>query len=37
MPEVPFTRASLLARLRDPQDGTAWKEFVDISVPEIYT
>jgi RNA polymerase sigma-70 factor (ECF subfamily) len=36
MAEIPTTRASLLARLRDPQDGAAWKEFVDLYVPVIY-
>jgi hypothetical protein len=29
MAEIPQTRASLLVRLRDPQDEAAWGEFVD--------
>jgi len=29
MAEIPPTRASLLARLRDPRDAAAWTEFVD--------
>jgi RNA polymerase sigma factor (sigma-70 family) len=36
MAEIPATRASLLVRLRDPQDGAAWTEFVDLYVPVIY-
>jgi RNA polymerase sigma-70 factor (ECF subfamily) len=36
MAEIPPTRASLLARLRDSQDGAAWKEFVDLYIPVIY-
>jgi RNA polymerase sigma-70 factor (ECF subfamily) len=36
MADIPLTRASLLARLRDPRDGAAWKEFVDLYVPVIY-
>jgi RNA polymerase sigma-70 factor (ECF subfamily) len=36
MAEIPTTRASLLVRLRDPQDGAAWQEFVDLYVPVIY-
>jgi RNA polymerase sigma-70 factor (ECF subfamily) len=36
MAEIPATRASLLVRLRDPRDETAWKEFVDLYVPVIY-
>jgi RNA polymerase sigma-70 factor (ECF subfamily) len=36
MTEIPPTRASLLARLRDPRDGEAWQEFVDLYVPVIY-
>jgi RNA polymerase sigma factor (sigma-70 family) len=36
MAEIPPTRASLLLRLRDPQDGTAWQDFVDLYVPVVY-
>jgi RNA polymerase sigma-70 factor (ECF subfamily) len=36
MADIPPTRASLLARLRDPCDGAAWTEFVDLYVPVIY-
>src|SRR5436190_14806884 len=36
MAEIPPTRASLLARLRDPRDEAAWREFVDLYVPVIY-
>jgi RNA polymerase sigma-70 factor (ECF subfamily) len=36
MATIPPTRASLLVRLRDPQDGAAWREFVDLYVPVIY-
>jgi RNA polymerase sigma-70 factor (ECF subfamily) len=36
MAEIPPTRASLLLRLRDPQDGAAWAEFVDLYAPVIY-
>src|SRR5947207_14721864 len=36
MAEIPPTRASLLVRLRDPRDGAAWREFVDLYVPVIY-
>jgi RNA polymerase sigma-70 factor (ECF subfamily) len=36
MAEIPTTRASLLARLRDSQDERAWQEFVDLYVPVIY-
>src|SRR2546423_15156005 len=36
MAEFPPTRASLLVRLRDPQDGTAWAEFVDLYAPLVY-
>src|SRR5215472_1187446 len=36
MAEIPPTRASLLVRLRDPRDETAWREFVDLYVPVIY-
>jgi RNA polymerase sigma-70 factor (ECF subfamily) len=36
MAEIPPTRASLLVRLRDPEDGTAWREFVDLYAPLVY-
>src|ERR1700722_14490825 len=36
MAEIPATRASLLVRLRDPRDATAWTEFVDLYAPLIY-
>ena len=36
MAEIPATRASLLLRLRDPHDGTAWQDFVDLYVPVVY-
>jgi RNA polymerase sigma-70 factor (ECF subfamily) len=36
MAEFPPTRASLLVRLRDPQDEAAWAQFVDLYVPLIY-
>jgi RNA polymerase sigma-70 factor (ECF subfamily) len=36
MAEIPATRATLLLRLRDPQDGAAWKEFVELYAPLIY-
>jgi RNA polymerase sigma-70 factor (ECF subfamily) len=36
MAEIPPTRASLLLRLRDPQDGAAWQDFVDLYVPVVY-
>jgi RNA polymerase sigma factor (sigma-70 family) len=36
MAEFPTTRASLLLRLRDPQDGGAWREFVDLYAPLVY-
>src|SRR5438552_4141755 len=32
----PSTRNSLVLRLRDPQDGAAWAEFVDIYEPLVY-
>jgi RNA polymerase sigma-70 factor (ECF subfamily) len=32
----PATRASLLLRLRDPQDGEAWQTFVDVYAPLVY-
>src|SRR5437764_9919920 len=36
MAEIPPTRASLLVRLRDPQDETAWRDFVDLYTPLVY-
>jgi RNA polymerase sigma-70 factor (ECF subfamily) len=36
MAEIPPTRASLLVRLRDPRDGAAWAEFVDLYAPLVY-
>lgn len=36
MTPIPTTRASLLIRLRDPQDHEAWVEFVEIYEPATY-
>ena len=36
MSDPPPTRPSLLARIRDPRDGAAWGEFVDIYGPLVY-
>lgn len=36
MSASPATRPSLLLRLRDPRDGAAWSEFVDLYAPLIY-
>jgi RNA polymerase sigma-70 factor (ECF subfamily) len=36
MAEIPATRASLLVRLRDPNDAAAWREFVDLYTPLVY-
>jgi RNA polymerase sigma-70 factor (ECF subfamily) len=36
MPQIPATRASLLARLRDRCDGAAWQEFIDLYAPLVY-
>jgi RNA polymerase sigma-70 factor (ECF subfamily) len=36
MADFPRTRASLLLRLRDPQDEAAWTEFVDLYAPLVY-
>jgi RNA polymerase sigma-70 factor (ECF subfamily) len=36
MPDSPTTRPSLLVRLRDPRDGAAWQEFVDLYAPLVY-
>ena len=36
MSDPPPTRPSLLVRIRDPRDGVAWGEFVDIYGPLVY-
>jgi RNA polymerase sigma-70 factor (ECF subfamily) len=36
MNREPVTRASLLLRLRDQQDGAAWTQFVDVYGPLVY-
>jgi RNA polymerase sigma-70 factor (ECF subfamily) len=36
MADFPCTRASLLVRLRDPQDEAAWRDFVDLYTPLVY-
>src|SRR5262249_40854979 len=36
MSESPITRPSLLVRIRDPRDGLAWSQFVDIYAPLVY-
>jgi RNA polymerase sigma-70 factor (ECF subfamily) len=36
MADIPATRASLLVRLRDPQDDAAWAEFVALYAPLLY-
>jgi RNA polymerase sigma factor (sigma-70 family) len=36
MADFPPTRASLLLRLRDPRDGEAWREFVNLYAPLVY-
>jgi RNA polymerase sigma factor (sigma-70 family) len=36
MAEFPPTRASLLVRLRDPQDADAWRQFVELYAPLVY-
>jgi|SRR6516164_2562879 RNA polymerase sigma-70 factor (ECF subfamily) len=36
MNDSPATRASLLVRIRDPRDGSAWSQFVDIYAPLLY-
>jgi RNA polymerase sigma-70 factor (ECF subfamily) len=36
MKNFPPTRTSLLLRLRDPHDGIAWREFVDLYAPLVY-
>ncbi len=36
MPDIPSTRLSLLARLRDARDQDAWSDFVRLYAPVIY-
>src|SRR5262249_50284300 len=36
MTRIPPTRASLLLRLRDPRDQSAWTQFVDLYPPLVY-
>jgi RNA polymerase sigma-70 factor (ECF subfamily) len=36
MSDFPATRASLLARLRDPLDAAAWAQFIEIYTPLVY-
>lgn len=36
MAEPPLTRVTLLTRLRDGQDGGAWREFFDLYGPVVY-
>lgn len=36
MAEIPPTRASLLVRLRDPRDASAWTQFVEVYAPLVY-
>jgi RNA polymerase sigma-70 factor (ECF subfamily) len=36
MADEPSTRPSLLVRLRDPRDGLAWGQFVDVYAPLVY-
>jgi RNA polymerase sigma-70 factor (ECF subfamily) len=36
MAEIPPTRASLLVRLRDRHDNTAWAQFVELYAPVVY-
>src|SRR5689334_15590613 len=36
MSAMPTTRASLLVRLRDPGDGDAWRQFVQVYGPVVY-
>jgi RNA polymerase sigma-70 factor (ECF subfamily) len=36
MSDSPNTRPSLLVRIRDPRDGSAWSQFVDVYAPLIY-
>ena len=36
MNDVPATRCSLIVKLRDPADSTAWREFLAIYEPLVY-
>ncbi|HZY90061.1 MAG TPA: sigma-70 family RNA polymerase sigma factor [Gemmataceae bacterium] len=36
MADSPTTQFSLLARIRDPRDGAAWAEFVEVYAPLVY-
>jgi RNA polymerase sigma factor (sigma-70 family) len=36
MGDSPTTRPSLLVRIRDPRDGQAWSQFVEIYAPLVY-
>src|SRR5260370_41977846 len=36
MAQIPYPRAILLDRLRDPRDQAAWREFVDLYAPLVY-
>ena len=36
MADSPTTQLSLLARIRDPRDGAAWAEFVEVYAPLVY-
>jgi RNA polymerase sigma-70 factor (ECF subfamily) len=36
MADFPPTRVSLLLRLRDPRDGEAWRQFVELYAPLVY-
>ncbi len=36
MAEIPPTRASLLLRLRNPRDASAWNQFVELYAPLVY-
>jgi RNA polymerase sigma-70 factor (ECF subfamily) len=35
MADIPPTRASLVLRLRDPQDEEAWRQFIDLYMPVV--
>ncbi len=37
MDDSPLTRASLLAPIRDPRDGEAWRQFVQVYAALVYT
>jgi RNA polymerase sigma-70 factor (ECF subfamily) len=37
MANLPTTRPSLLLRIRDPQDAAAWRDFVRIYAPVVYS